>query len=162
MAVTPAAERQRRSRAHRRGDHSLCDPARCDGTLAAGVTAPAVAAVTPPLAASEPPAGEPPPEPGPIETMAEAYVDALPYPDGDPRRMLGQLAVTLARRVDLDGAVPASVRELRTLLSQLVEVPNQQSGLVDELRLRRAHRRLDAILARADEVLAADRLTRVS
>lgn len=26
------AERQRRSRAHRKGDHSLCDPARCDGT----------------------------------------------------------------------------------------------------------------------------------
>lgn len=32
MAVTPAAERQRRSRAHRKGDHHLCDPSRCDGT----------------------------------------------------------------------------------------------------------------------------------
>lgn len=32
------AERQRRSRAHRRGDHSLCDPTRCDPT-----------AVTPPV-----------------------------------------------------------------------------------------------------------------
>jgi len=31
MADSPA-ERQRRYRAHKRGDHSLCDPKRCDGT----------------------------------------------------------------------------------------------------------------------------------
>lgn len=29
--ATSAAERQRRSRAHRKGDHGLCDPARCHG-----------------------------------------------------------------------------------------------------------------------------------
>ena len=39
---TPAAERQRRSRKHRAGDHSLCDPSRCDGTtpVTADVTSP--------------------------------------------------------------------------------------------------------------------------
>lgn len=31
MALTPA-ERQRRYRAHRRGDHSMCDPSRCNGS----------------------------------------------------------------------------------------------------------------------------------
>lgn len=38
MASTPA-ERQRRSRAHKVGDHSLCDPARCEAvTVARDVT----------------------------------------------------------------------------------------------------------------------------
>ena len=42
---TPAAERQRRSRAHRRGDHSLCDSSRCDDgvTVTDSVTVPAKA-----------------------------------------------------------------------------------------------------------------------
>lgn len=39
MGLTPT-ERQRRSRAHRKGDHALCDPARCDAVT------PAVTAVT--------------------------------------------------------------------------------------------------------------------
>ena len=41
MALT-AAERQARSRAHKRGDHSRCDPARCDDVT------PAVTVVTEP------------------------------------------------------------------------------------------------------------------
>ncbi len=41
MALS-AAERQRRSRAHKRGDHSLCDPERC-----ADVTAPVTAVAEP-------------------------------------------------------------------------------------------------------------------
>jgi hypothetical protein len=81
--------------------------------------------------------------------MARAFVDALPYPDGDPRHLLGELAVLIARRVDEDGAVPAAVRELRTLLVQLAEAPNGPAGFVDEGRLRRAQRRLDGILAQA-------------
>jgi hypothetical protein len=28
---TPDVQRQRRSRAHRRGEHALCDPSKCDG-----------------------------------------------------------------------------------------------------------------------------------
>jgi hypothetical protein len=39
--ATPDVERQRRSRAHRKGDHSLCDPARCHGgDVTPGVTKP--------------------------------------------------------------------------------------------------------------------------
>lgn len=37
-----AAERQRRSRAHRKGDHSLCDPARCDPSTVTPVTRPSL------------------------------------------------------------------------------------------------------------------------
>lgn len=85
--------------------------------------------------------------PGGIETMARAFVDSLPYQDGDPRRVLGEIAVLVARRVDEDGAVPAAVRELRTLLMQLAEAPNGPAGFVDEGRVRRAQRRLDGILA---------------
>jgi hypothetical protein len=111
------------------------------------------------------PPGQPGPvagerEPGQIERMARAYVDALPYGPNDPRRMQAELAVAVARRVDQDGAVPAAVRELRTLIGQLIDVPNQPAGEVDELRLRRAQRRFDSILGQAEELLAATRAGR--
>jgi hypothetical protein len=41
------------------------------------------------------------------------------------------------------------VRELRVLLVQLTEIPNGPSGVVDEVRLRAAQRKLDNILATA-------------
>jgi hypothetical protein len=47
VALSPA-DRQRRSRAHKRGDHSLCDPERC-GDVTPPVTEPAVTAVTEPV-----------------------------------------------------------------------------------------------------------------
>lgn len=133
MADT-AAERVRRSRAHKKGDHTLCLQGRCPD--AAGGTSAHVAAA-------------PSANPGGIEQMAAAFVESLPYPEDDPRWILGQLAIELAKRVDDDGAVPATVRELRTLLVQLAEIPNQSAGQVDELRLQRARRRLDGLLAAA-------------
>lgn len=81
--------------------------------------------------------------------MARAFVEALPYESHDPRAMIGQMAILLAKRVDDEGAVPASVRELRTLLMQLAEAPNGPAGMVDEQRLKRAQRVLDGILAQA-------------
>ena len=85
--------------------------------------------------------------PGELEELTQAFVDSLPYAEGDPRRLLGAIAVKLAARVDKEGAVPAAVRELRTMLVQLVEAPNGPAGPVDEGRLRRAQRRFDALLA---------------
>lgn len=152
--MATAAERQRRSRAHRRGDHSLCDPARCDGfgpapAVTAAVTPPPAPAVTPasPPAQAETGAEEKPA--GGIETATAAYVEMLGLEAGDPRMILGRIAVQLARRVDDSGALPAAVRELRVLLTQLSEVPGQPGGPVDELRVRRAQRRLDQMLANA-------------
>jgi hypothetical protein len=88
-------------------------------------------------------------QPGGIETAVIAFVEALPYQAPDPRALLAQIAIKLARRVDLTGAVPAAVRELRVMLVQLVEVPNGPHGFVDEQRLRAAQRRLDATVAGA-------------
>ena len=142
---TPASERQRRSRAHRKDDHRWCDPKTCDGVTAGVTAAVAVPGVTAAVAVPvEAGSGR---VPGGIETMARAFVESLPYLPDDPRFLLGEVAVQLARRVDEDGAVPAAVRELRVLLMQLAEAPNGPAGKVDELRVRRAQRRLDGILA---------------
>lgn len=86
---------------------------------------------------------------GGIELAVDAYVESLGYPDGDPRAILGTVAVRLARRVEESGAVPAAVRELRALLAQLTEDPNGPAGRVDEIRARRALRRLDQLIAQA-------------
>jgi hypothetical protein len=86
---------------------------------------------------------------GGIELAVEAYVESLGYTDGDPRAILGTVAVRLAKRVEESGAVPAAVRELRVLLAQLTEDPNGPAGRVDEVRARRALRRLDQLIAQA-------------
>ena len=142
-----AALRVRRSRLHKKGDHSLCDPARCASTVAdTSVTTsdPALAVPTSSPSDSKPAEST---DAGGIETMARLFVDSLPYPPTDPRAMLGEIAVMLARRVDQDGAVPAAVRELRTLLMQLAEAPNGPAGAVDEARLKSAQRKIDGLLA---------------
>lgn len=87
--------------------------------------------------------------PGGIEVAVAAYVASLGYVTGDPRSILGTIAVRLAKRVDDSGALPAAVRELRVLLAQIGEVPNGSSGEVDEIRVRREQRRIAALLAQA-------------
>ena len=134
------AVRARRARQHKMGDHSLCVPGRCE--LAGALAARAVPAAAVGGAGSSRVAGG-------IEAAVVAFVDTLPYRPPDPRALLAQIAVRLAQRVDETGALPAAVRELRVLLSQLVEVPNGPSGVVDETRLRAAQRRLDTILNQA-------------
>lgn len=89
--------------------------------------------------------------PGGIERAARLFVGMLPYGETDPRKLLGEIAILLARRVDDSGAVPAAVRELRTLLMQLAEAPNGPAGKVDELRLAAHRRELEGILASLPE-----------
>jgi len=145
MAGTDA-ERMRRVRRHNKGDHSMCTAKTCTEVRADAATM---------LAASVVPSAPVVPGPGregaagPIQAAVTAFVDALPYQEGDPRRLLCLIAVQLARRVDETGAVPAAVAELRKLLMQLTEVPNGPAGPVDEIRLRSAQRQLDAIIAKA-------------
>lgn len=131
------ATRSRRKRAHARGDHSLCG-ARCRQRL------PLAAEAAEPVAEASP-AGDT--SPGGIEQAVAAYVAALPFAASDPRAILGQLAVKLARHVDGAVSLPAAVRELRVVLAQIAEVPGQPAGQVDEIRLRRAQRLLDTMLA---------------
>ncbi|HEY9414181.1 MAG TPA: hypothetical protein VIQ30_05440 [Pseudonocardia sp.] len=84
---------------------------------------------------------------GRIEALAQEFVESLPHGPDDPRHLLGQLAIELARRIDDEGAVPAAVGQLRILLMQLAEVPNGPAGVVDEMRVRHHQRQLDALLA---------------
>lgn len=136
-----AAERQRRAYAHKRGNHSLCDPARCRAARGGDGAEPEEPAPVP--AVPEP---DPEKAAGGIEKAVASFVESLGYPDDDPRAILGQVAVQLARRVDESGALPAAVRELRVLLAQIAEVPNGGAGPVDEVRLQRSRRRLDSLI----------------
>jgi len=146
MSATSAdAQRMRRVRAHKKGDHTLCTPKTCGEAMQAGAAATTARAAAP--AATPQVDGDR--VPGRIETAVLAFVAALPYQTPDPRALLAQIAVRLAQRVDETGALPAAVRELRVLLVQLTEVPNGPAGVVDEVRLRAAQRKLDNILATA-------------
>ncbi len=138
------AQRMRRVRAHKKGDHSLCTPKTCPEAMAAGA-----AVVAPPAPVQAGASDGEARTPGGIETAVRAFVETLPYREPDPRALLGHIAVRLAQRVDETGALPAAVRELRVLLVQLTEVPSGPAGPVDEVRLRAAQRRLDSILATA-------------
>jgi len=150
---SPNAVRMRRSRNHAKGDHRDCSAANCDAAYAPHVPSGAVpkmsAAAKVAATASFAAAPDIPDErvPGGIEQAVVAFCEALPYAPGDPRALLAQIAVRLARRVDETGAMPAAVRELRVMLMQLTEVPNGPAGPLDEHRLRRAQKRLDAHLA---------------
>jgi hypothetical protein len=78
-----------------------------------------------------------------------AYVEALGFPVGDPRRISGSFAVRLAEAFDRNGNVAAS-RECRIILAQIGEVPTQGPGPLDEARLRAQLRHVDALLAAAE------------
>lgn len=100
-----------------------------------------------------PPAEEPPAqpaEPGGIEKATTAFLESLPFSDddNDPRTLQGQICIMLARRIDTSGAMPAVVRELRTMLNQISEVPSQAAGPVDDARYHRAMRRFETYLSR--------------
>lgn len=161
MALS-GAERQRRSRRHRAGDHSLCDAdATCrrdgvsDGVTEAAVTEPVPARpmsqpAEPAESAEqvdevEPESGEA----GEIEAEVRDFVDQLlpKFPAGDPRRILCSIVVKLARRVDESGAAPAAIQQLRVMLMQIAEVPDQPAGPLDAARAQRAARRIGSLAA---------------
>lgn len=139
-----AATRAKRYRRHKQGDHSLCVAGRCEAL--GGTSRTVTPAPAPPVAHhDQPPAVTL--AAGRIEALAKEFVDSLPHGPDDPRHLLGQLAIELARRIDDEGAVPAAVGQLRILLMQLAEVPNGPAGVVDEMRVRHHQRQLDALLA---------------
>lgn len=146
----PAALRAKRYRQHKQGNHSLCVAGRCEGL--GGTSRTVTTPVTPPAAFVDPTPSvtlsfELGRDVGRIEALAQEFVNSLPHGPDDPRYLLGQLAVELARRIDEAGAVPAAVGQLRILLMQLAEVPNGPAGVVDEMRVRHHQRQLDALLA---------------
>lgn len=123
--MTDEAERQRRSRAHRRGDHRWCLPGRCAA-----------------LQAAETPDDR---EGSTAEAMA-AWSAALRIGADDPRRPMIEAALVLAGMVDRREAMPAAARELAGIVTWILDL-GERGAQVDELRARRAGRRVE-ILAR--------------
>jgi hypothetical protein len=91
-----AALRNRRKRAHARGDHALCR--QC----------------------TEMPAPAPVAGRGAVERAVSEFVSRRPFAEGDPRGITSVVAVRLAQVVDTEGSVMAA-RELRTVVGYLAD-----------------------------------------
>jgi hypothetical protein len=120
-----AATRVRRSRKHRAGDHSLCLAGRCGA-----VTAPEVD--------------------GELGAVEEAVLDmagALHLQGGDPRLPIVASARRLAGALDVApvSQLAGLARELRCQMGWLAEA-QVHGDQVDEMRARRAARRLKLLL----------------
>jgi hypothetical protein len=118
------AVRARRARAHRAGDHSQCQPGRCAA-----------------LADQDQQR-----EPGPVEASVREFMAAVAFPERDPRAALTVMAVRLAGALDRNPGAAPLARELRTIMTWLAENPAGAADRVDELRARRAQRRVSFLL----------------
>jgi hypothetical protein len=114
--------RQQRRRLHASGDHALCRPDRC------------------------------PDAPGDdgheIEEALLGLAATLDFDVGDPRAVLVKVAHRLAQGLDRQ-PTGALAGELRACLAQLAEDPNAPADRVDELRARRAVRRVRMLMGDA-------------
>jgi hypothetical protein len=129
-----AAERNRRSRLHRAGDHSAWT-SRCAVVRAAG--GPGLNGV---------PAGA-----GPIGEAVDAYVSSLHLSDGDSRSVMAACARRLAQVFDTAPGreIPSLSRELQTSLAWLAEAGDAGEKL-DEIRSQRLLRLTNSILSEVD------------
>lgn len=102
-----AAERARRSRRHKAGDHSLCRPESC--------------AHAPAPAPDDGPPGE-------IETALVSYLAGHELPDDDPRALVAAVAAKCAQALDRK-ATASMARELRGCLADFAELaPDDQQN----------------------------------
>ncbi len=85
-------------------------------------------------------------EPGPIETTLRTVLAEVRFPEGDPRLVLAQVALRIAQALDQRPTAPLS-NELKGLVTDIVTYADDPPGIVDELKARRAVRRLDGLLA---------------
>ncbi|UGY93408.1 hypothetical protein [Streptomyces gobiensis] len=127
------ALRSRRSRAHRRGDHTLCIEDRCGH---AGIDTRSVAAIE----------GES------VASAVAEFVDKMPPgPAGGAQTVMGRVALRLAKAIDGDPpSLPGLCRELGVVMGQLGETGEDESQL-DEVRARRAARRVELLIGTASE-----------
>ena len=132
LPMTPA-ERQRRSRAHRSGDHSCCDPRRCSALRA-------------PLLV---PTGQDEPGLGSTTVEMQAWADALKIPEGDVRRPMIEAALQLARMIDRGAGMPTAARHFSLVVSHIADM-SDPGDVVDEIRSR-MHARRVGMLAQAVE-----------
>jgi len=81
----------------------------------------------------------------------QALIDSTRFEPDDPRSVLAVVSVRLAVSLDSAPSNVALARELRTHVTSLAENPSEPSGFVDDLRARRAVRRIDKLLRSAEE-----------
>jgi len=121
------ALRQRRSRMHRQGDHSLCLAKRC-----------------PTVALRQAPVTVLPPTELPESDLVRVYRRELEE-HGRLDTADGEHVMKLVRRMDQDeytaSALAALSRELRAAMEQALRGAAGASSALDELRARRAKRR---------------------
>lgn len=163
---TSATERQRRSRAHKRGDHSLCSPQRCDGHGVTDVTDPASADTVTFGARGRRLWGEltkVPPEPAARVLIEEAcrIADRLDKLDrlltgeaddwlgiveskGDPDRQELVINAPLAEARQQATALKQLLAELRQAAGSAGMKPAEEGDVLDQLAAKRARRRADA------------------
>ena len=132
MADT-AVTRMRRSRAHARGDHSLCLPSHCTSVNSRD---------------DVPPPTFPQPGDGRVTDTIIDHLTRFQFAEGDPRGVLSVIAVRLAQQLDQDGR-PGTARELRHVLSDIGVLPDDEADVLDELQLRRHVRIAAAMLDEA-------------
>jgi hypothetical protein len=128
------AERARRSRAHKAGDHSGCT-GRCPVVRAAGRAE-----------SNGVPVGV-----GPIEDAVGLYVESLKLPGDDSRSVMAVCARRLAQAFDAAPGreIPSLSRELRTSLAWLAEA-GDAGDVLDEIRSQRLLRLTNSILSEVD------------
>jgi hypothetical protein len=121
-----AAVRQRRRRAHQRGDHSQC--VGCDAVARA---------LTEPID----PAGPN----GSIADAVEAFVSRRSYVEGDPRGVMCAIATRLATELDTHPG-PGMARELAGVINHLGDSEQTEADGLDAVRTKFHARRLAQLL----------------
>jgi len=89
-------------------------------------------------------------EPGPVEVAVRELVESTGYDDGDPRRVLAVVALRLAASFDSSGSVTIA-RELRGHVASISEFSSEAATIVDDMRARRAARRVEGLIRAAEE-----------
>ena len=137
MADTPA-ERKRRSRLHKAGEHSLCDEARCREPRAelAGHGGGHVTESG---------------HDGTVSAALAAFLDAATggLAADDPKQVSAAIARTMAERIDA-GDMHGMVGQLRQVVKDLGAEPGRPGDRLDAVIATRQQRRLDSLLSQAE------------
>jgi hypothetical protein len=89
--------------------------------------------------------GEPRQAPG-VAAAVEAFWRECRYPASDPRALSLAVAMRLAEALDADPSNAAVARELSGIVRAIAVDPARESDGIDELRARRAARRVELLL----------------
>jgi hypothetical protein len=151
MTADSDALRQRRRRAHKVGDHSLCAPSRCGGKLATLRNLPEADNE---VRFAGPEVGREPREYGPMANLVMNTVAAMAFPNGDPREIIAITLVDLASAYDEKKSMVVA-REIRTEVKWLLDHQVGQADALAELRARKVVKMADLLTSYIDHETTA-------